>query len=115
MPQDFQRRSFDFACHVVRLYKDLGRAPGVPAYVARQLLRSGTSVGANLEEAGGAQSRRDLTSKFSIAFKEARETRYWLRLIAATEPNVRSLLSPVLEESEQLVAIYTASLRRLKQ
>jgi four helix bundle protein len=83
--------------------------------VARQLLRSGTSVGANLEEAAGAQSRRDLTSKFSIAFKEARETRYWLRLIAATEPSLTKLLSPVLNESNQLVAILTTSVRRLKQ
>jgi four helix bundle protein len=112
--QDFQTRSFNYACQIVRLFRELERVPEVPAYLARQLLRAGTSIGANLEEARGAQSRRDLTCKFSIAFKEARETRYWLRLISATGSQARTLVGPSLDEAEPLVAILTASVRRLK-
>jgi four helix bundle protein len=114
-PQDFRTRSFEFACQITRLFKTLDKLPEVPSYIGRQVLRSGTSIGANLEEAKAAQSRRDLVSKFSIALKEARETRYWLRLLVATESTPAQLLTPALEESSQLVAILTASLRRLKR
>jgi four helix bundle protein len=80
----------------------------------RQVLRSGTSIGANLEEARCAQSRRDLVSRFHIALKEARETSYWLRLLAATSLVPASALAGVLDEANQLVAILTASVKRLK-
>jgi len=113
--QDFQTRSFNYACQIVRLFKQLHRVPGIPDYLARQSLRSGTSIGANLEEAKGAQSRRDLACKFSIALKEARETRYWLRLISAMDPCAQALAAPCLDEAEQLVGILTASVRRLKE
>ncbi|HEX6322183.1 MAG TPA: four helix bundle protein [Vicinamibacterales bacterium] len=75
---DFQTRSFEFACEIVRFYRVISRRPEVPLPIARQLLRAGCSVGANLEEEKSAQSRRDLVSKFSIALKESRETQYWL-------------------------------------
>src|SRR5688572_31396296 len=81
---DYQTRSFNFACEIVRFYRQISRQADVPAPIARQLLRAGSSIGANLEEAKSAQSRRDLVSKFSIALKEARETQYWLRLLVAT-------------------------------
>jgi four helix bundle protein len=111
-PTDFQTRSFLFACVIVRLYRML--ISSCPSVLARQVLRSGTSIGANLEEAKAAQSRRDLAAKFSIALKEARETAYWLRLLASTEPNLREPITPRLEEANELVAILTASLKRLK-
>ncbi|MGE5836301.1 MAG: four helix bundle protein [Acidobacteriota bacterium] len=109
---DFRERSFTFACDVVRLYQVLEKT--VPTTLARQVLRAGTSIGANLEEAKVAQSRRDLISKFSIALKEARETSYWLRLLAATELATPEALAACLHEANQLVAILTASVRRLK-
>ena len=103
--EDFQSRSFRFACDVVRFYMKLARMPAVPAQVARQILDAGTSVGANLEEAKGAQTRRDTTNKFSVALKEARETRYWLRLITATDLVPEPLARGLLKESNELVAI----------
>ena len=77
-----QELSFEFAIMVIELYKIMIEKK---EYVlSKQLLRSGTSVGANIEEAIAAQSRRDFISKMSIASKEARETRYWIRLLDKT-------------------------------
>lgn len=73
-------KTFEFALKIVDLYKYLHYKK--KEYVlSKQLLRSGTSIGANVEEAQAAQSRKDFLSKMSIASKEARETHYWLRLI----------------------------------
>jgi four helix bundle protein len=78
-----QDRSFEFAKLIINLYKDLIEQR---EYVlSKQLLRSGTSVGANVREASAGQSRRDFLHKMSIASKEARETIYWLELIQSTE------------------------------
>jgi len=109
---DFQSRSFQFACDVVRLFRLLDG--NVPRELTRQILRSGTSIGANLSEGKAAQSRRDLKSKFSIALKEARETHFWLRLIAATYPHLEATVADTLDESNQLVAILTTSVIRLR-
>jgi len=111
---DYQQRSFEFACEIVRFYRVIARRSEVPAPIARQLLRSGCSVGANLEEAKSAQSRRDLVGKFSIALKEARETQYWLRLMAATNLVRDSGIPGLQKEAGELVAILTTSVRRLK-
>jgi four helix bundle protein len=80
MPENIiQQGSFEFALDVIHLYREL---QGHHEYVlSKQLLRSATSIGANVEEALAAQSRKDFLSKMSIASKEARETRYWLRLL----------------------------------
>jgi four helix bundle protein len=110
---DYRSRSFAFACDIVRLYKTLG--PSVPAPLARQLLRAGTSIGANLEEAKTAQSRRDLIARFSIALKEARETSYWLRLLSATSLAPTALIDAPLAEANELIAILTTSVRKLKE
>jgi four helix bundle protein len=71
--------SFDFSLSIIELYKQL--IVNKEFVLSKQLLRSGTSIGANVEEATAAQSRKDFISKMSIASKEARETRYWLRLL----------------------------------
>lgn len=110
--QDFQTRSFKFACDIVRFYQAIKSS--VPGPMANQLLRCGTSIGANLEEAKAAQSRRDLRAKFSISLKEARETRYWLRLLEATQLASAQQVASLLEESNQLTAILTASVVKLK-
>ncbi len=110
---DYRSRSFAFACDIVRLYQILVNT--VPQPLARQVLRAGTSIGANLEEAKAAQSRKDLVAKFSIALKEARETSYWLRLLSATSLAQDVALAGPLDEANQLVAILTVSLRRLKR
>ena len=71
--------TFDFSLHIISLYKIL--VDKREFVLSKQLLRCGTSIGANVEEAIAAQSKRDFISKMAIASKEARETRYWLKLL----------------------------------
>ena len=74
-----QQKSFKFALSIVKLYCKLRNKNEY--VISKQLLRSGTSIGANVEEALSGQSRKDFLAKMAIATKEARETRYWLRLL----------------------------------
>ena len=74
-----QQKSFDFALLVIELYKKLIKRNEF--VLSKQILRSGTSIGANIEESIGAQSKNDFISKISISYKEARETEYWLKLL----------------------------------
>jgi four helix bundle protein len=76
-------------------------------------LRSGTSIGANVEEALAGQSRKDFTSKLSIASKEARETRYWLRLLQASQM-MKHEYSEYLSDIEEIIRILTAIVKTLK-
>jgi len=79
-----KEKSFDFAVRIVGLYKYL-TAEKKEYVLSRQVLRSGTSIAANIEEADNAISKRDFSSKISISYKEAKETHYWLRLMRATD------------------------------
>lgn len=94
-----QDRSFAFALSVIRLYQDL--VADKEYVLSKQLLRSGTSIGANVREGIAAQSRRDFLSKMSIASKEAHETIYWLELLQASKLTRRDI-APILEESRQI-------------
>ena len=107
-------RTFAFAVRIVKLCQALDGKPGVSRVLARQLLRSGTSIGANVEEAQGGQSRADFLSKMSIAHKEARETLYWLRLIAESEVIQQAMLAPLTQECNELVAILTSIVKSTK-
>ena len=113
-PQEIAERAFAFAVRIVKLCQTLDERPGVSRTLSSQLLRSGTSIGANLEESKGGQSRADFLSKVSISLKEARETRYWLRLLVATDIIPESQLTPLLDESNQIVAILTTIVKKLK-
>jgi four helix bundle protein len=73
---DIQERTFEFALNIINLCRGLDGKPSIIRTLVLQLLRSGTSVGANVEEAQAGQSRADFISKYSIALKEIRETRY---------------------------------------
>lgn len=74
-----QNKSFDFALKIINLYNDLTAKKEF--VLSKQILRSGTSIGANVEESIGAQTKKDFVTKISIAHKEARETQYWLKLL----------------------------------
>ncbi len=74
-----QNKSFNFALEIIHLYTQLQQHKEY--VISNQLLKSGTSIGANVEEASGGQSRKDFLAKMYIAYKEARETKYWLRLL----------------------------------
>jgi four helix bundle protein len=99
-----QEKSFDFSLKIIEVYKRLSAQNEF--VLSKQLLRSGTSIGANVEEALAAQSRRDFLSKMSIASKEARETRYWLRLMSASHIGNQDY-SSLLKDAEELVKLLT--------
>ncbi|MGD8275720.1 MAG: four helix bundle protein [Thiohalocapsa sp.] len=114
MKSDLPARTFEFARRVVELCRVLDANPGVARVMARQLLRSGTSIGANVEEAQASQSKADFISKYSIACKEARETHYWLRLLAATDILPQQRLIDLQEECNELIAVLTAIIKKLR-
>jgi len=106
---------FAFSLRIIRLCQELDRKSGVSRILSRQLLKAGTSVGANYEEAQAGQSRADFISKTSISLKEARETHYWLRLLAASEIVPVAMLSDLLEESEEISKILGSIVSRSKR
>lgn len=115
MELDIDARTFDFGCRIVRLSTHLYQLDGPARVLARQLLRSGTSVGANVEEAQAAQTRADFIAKLSISQKELRETRYWLRLLVATELVAADRVHGLQDEAEQLLKIVSTILIHAKQ
>lgn len=112
--RDLPERTFEFARRVVKLCQVLEQTPGVNRTMANQLLRSGTSIGANVEEGQAGQSRADFVSKLSIACKEARETHYWLRLLLASEIVPEPRLAELLDEADQLIAILTTIIKNTR-
>ena len=101
-------RSFNFAVRIVKLCKFLEKQGKVSRTLANQLLRSGTSIGANVEEAQAGQSKADFIAKMSIARKESRETHYWLRLLKESETVAETKLLEIIKESDEIVRILTA-------
>ena len=97
-------KSFAFAIRVVNAYKYLIEEKK-EYVISRQFLRSGTSIGANSEEAIGGQSKADFISKISIAYKEARETKYWIRLLKATNYFDESQADSLLFDLDELLKI----------
>ncbi|MGB0991563.1 MAG: four helix bundle protein [Akkermansiaceae bacterium] len=108
---DITDRTFAFSLRIVKLCRILDASPGTNRTLANQLLRSGTSIGANVEEAQAAQSKPDFISKISIACKEARETLYWLRILMASDIMPSSKLDPLKSEANELVAILTTIIK----
>ncbi|MBM3935289.1 MAG: four helix bundle protein [SAR202 cluster bacterium] len=105
---------FLFATRIINLCRALERDPGVSRILAAQVLRSGTSIGANIEEGQAGQSRADFLGKLSIACKEARETHYWLRLLAASDTVPKDTLSDLIAEANEIVAILTSIVKRTR-
>jgi four helix bundle protein len=99
---EIQERTFEFAIRIVKLCQYLDEKPGVKRILSNQLLRSGTSVGANIEEAQAGQSRADFLSKMSIASKEARETLYWLKLLEKAELISDDRLQALKQEADKI-------------
>src|SRR5262245_66353072 len=107
-----QQRSFEFALEIVSLYKRLQECREY--VISKQLLRSGTGIGANVEEASAGQSRNHFVAKMAIASKEARETRYWLRLLR--ESKIADVdVAPQLASVEELVRILTSIVKTTKE
>ena len=104
-PRDIKERTFAFALEIIRLCRTLEGKRGTAQTLGRQLLRSGTSIGANVEEAQAGQSQADFISKYNIALKEARETIYWLRLLDASEESPDAACKTLAQEAEELTRI----------
>ena len=104
-------KTFDFSLSIIALYRVL--SSNHEYILSKQVLRSGTSVGANVEEAIGAHSRKDFIAKMVIAYKEARETRYWLRLLNASKI-VNTDYSKHLKDIEEIINILTAIIKTSK-
>ena len=108
-----QEKSFKFALRIVNLYKYLVQNKK-EFVLSKQLLRSGTSIGANIEEAIGGQSTKDFLSKFSIAYKEARETTYWILLLKEANYLNQDQSISILNDCEEIIKIITKILKSSK-
>lgn len=97
-------KAFAFALRIVKLYQYLS-VRKKETILSKQILRSGTSIGANIEESQGAQSAPDFQTKISIAYKEARETAYWLRLLFASKYITSRQFNSIYADCEELVRI----------
>lgn len=101
-----KERSYEFALEIIYLYQKV--CDQKEFVLSKQLLRSGTSIGANVSEATAAQSKKDFISKMAIASKEARETYYWLTLLRDSGLCSGIDLSHITDEAEQLIKMLTA-------
>ena len=104
--------SFDFAIAIIDLYKQLIEKKEF--ILSKQLLRSGTSIGANVEEAIGGSSKKDFIQKLRISYREARETLYWLRLLKETDLLESKLAISLMEDCEELLRLLVAIINSSK-
>ena len=111
---DLCERTFKFACDVSSLCVRLQERGAVIRRLSMKLLDSGTSIGANIEEGRAGQTKPDFIAKNFISLKESRETRFWLRLIATTDPALQKELQPFLREANEFIAILTTSLKNAR-
>ena len=104
---DIVELSFDFAVNVVRA---VGSFPKTTTgfELGKQLIRSGTSIGANVEEAQGARTKREFINSMNIAKREARETRFWLRLLRTSGTLEHKVADALIDQAERLIRILTA-------
>jgi len=113
--RDIRERTFEFAVRIVRLCQLLDKTPGACRTLSGQLLRAGTSIGANAEEAQAGQSRADFVSKNSIALKEARECHYWLRILIATKIMPEKQIAELRDKAEEIKRVLGSIVVRTKR
>lgn len=113
MANAIQEKSRDFAIRVINCYKYLTEEKK-EFVMAKQLLRCGTSIGANCRESKNAQSRGDFQSKLSIALKEADETEYWLDILHATDYLDDKMYTSLNDDCVELIKMLTAIIKTLK-
>ena len=109
-----QDKSFKFAVRIVRMYKHL--TENKKEYVlSKQVLRSGTSIGANIKESKNAQSDADFINKMNIALKEANETQYWIELLCMTEYILKTEYDSIMIDLEELIKLLTSIIKTCKE
>ncbi|MGB3695051.1 MAG: four helix bundle protein [Spirulinaceae cyanobacterium] len=111
-----QERTENFAVRVIKAYCELNRRNFDDAgkILAKQFLRSGTSIGANCAEAIYAQSNKDFVSKYSIALKEASETQYWIKIMIKSQLLPKQKFSNMQQEIIEIIKILTTTINKLK-
>lgn len=107
------QKSYSFALRIVKMYQYLSKEQN-EFILSKQLVRCGTSIGANIEEAIGGQSKKDFISKISIAYKEARETHYWIRLIRDSGLITEEQAENILIDCEELLKIIGSIQKTMK-
>ena len=112
-PQDIGERVFNFAVRILKMTQSLPKTY-VNVAIINQIIRSVTSIGANIEEARGAHTKTDFAYGMNIAKKEARETIYWLKLIIEMNPSFGSRLNLLLQENQEIIKILTAIVKTAK-
>jgi len=106
---DLEERTAQFGEAIIELVKTFPRDP-INNPLISQIVRSGTSVGANYMEADGAESRKDFQHKISICKKESKETKHWLRMIVKANPSRRNECQKLLKEAQELSLIFSSIL-----
>jgi four helix bundle protein len=113
-PQDLKPRTKTFALRVIRMYSKLPKNDTVAQVLGKQVLRSGTSVGANYREASRGRSKMEFISKIGDCLKEIEETEYWLELLVDSGCVSTTKMADLLDETRQLIAIFTTIDKRSK-
>ncbi len=107
-------KSFKFSIRIIKLFKHIKQTDRDIEPLLKQVLRSGTSVGANITEAQGAITKKDFINKLHIALKEARETEYWLELLEATDHITKDEFKSINTDSKEIIKLLTSILKSLK-
>ena len=111
--RDLRERTLDFARRIVRLFAALPKGT-LAQTLGTQVLRSGTSVGANYREADSGRSKPEFIAKMGDCLKELSETDYWLELMAAEEIIPADRLVPLMQETRELIAIFTTIIKKAR-
>ena len=110
---DLEDRTLYYAKDIIRLVKTLPKDQ-VNMVLANQVMRSGTSIGANYREANETETKQDFKFRIRISRKEAKETIYWLNLIIEANPTLKDCIEPLIQEATELVKIFAAILEKSK-
>ena len=113
-PQDLRTRTTDFALRIIKLYTSLPKTSEAQV-LGKQVLRSGTSVGANYREGHRAKSDADIVNKFETVLQELDETDYWLELLVKSNIMVAVKADPLRKEASELLAIFTTIVTKIKK
>jgi four helix bundle protein len=114
-PQDLKPRTKAFALRVIRMFSKLPKSDTIAQVLGKQVLRSGTSVGANYREASRARSKPEFISKIGDCLKEIEETEYWLELLVDSGCVPTRKMADLLDETRQLIAIFTSIDKKAKR
>lgn len=109
-----QNKSYTFSLRIVKLYKYLTETKKEYT-LSKQILRSGTSIGANIEEGLGGQSKKDFIAKLSISYKESRETNYWLRILKDTEYISQKEFNSIILDLDEIQKLLVSIIKTSKE